>query len=209
MKLIKLKGHFYVLSDKKHVSHKIGDWVYETNNHIPVYEFSYDIDLYPLYRVIASTIKLGNLPMIDLNQLIVFALGFTAREHYPEDTPIHIAMRQTWVERYIDNIISDKNLVLNEIEDGFEINIELEMEEVWDYTTDFSEAKAGMIIHKITGCDSEIIKVIEEDGQFIPILTDGVILRDYNDYESPIYAYQNKLKPKINGSGFVNILKIS
>ena len=69
MKLIKLKGHFYVLSDNKYVSHKTGDWVYETNNCIPIYQFSYDMDEYSLFRVLASTIKLGTLPLIDFNQL--------------------------------------------------------------------------------------------------------------------------------------------
>jgi hypothetical protein len=128
-----------------------------------------------------------------------------AKEHYPEDSSIHIDMRKTWIDRYINNLSC---VLLGEIKDGAELNIQLEMEEFWDYTTDFSEAKSGMTIHKITGSDSEIIKVIEEDGKFIPILTDGIILRDYNDYESPIYAYQKKLKPKFNHSGFVNILKI-
>jgi len=126
MKLIKLKGHFYVLSDNKHVSHKIGDWVYEKNNHVPVYEFSYDIDSYPLHRVIASTIKLGGLPMIDFNQLQAFMLDPLAKEHYPEDSNIHIDMRKTWIDRYINNL---SGILLGEIKDESEFNIELEMEE--------------------------------------------------------------------------------
>ncbi len=131
MKLIKIKGHFYILSDKKNVSHKTGDWVYETNNCIPVYQFSYDMDEYPLFRVLASTIKLGELPLIDLNQLVIYALAFIARQHFPEDSTIQKDMRVTWIERYLNNIksIEDRYAILNEIEDGVEFDIELEMEE--------------------------------------------------------------------------------
>ncbi len=210
MKLIKIKGHFYVLSEKKHYSHKIGDWVYEINNCIPVYQFDYDMDEYPLFRVLASTIKLGTLPLIDFYKLQESILQYLAEDHFPEETPIQLAMRETWIERYINNLsdITDDYKALSEIEDGVEFDIELEMEEFWDYTTDFSKAKSGMTFHKITGSDSEILKIIEEDGKFIPILTSGVIIRDFNDYVEPIYAYEKKFKPKINNNGFVNILKI-
>ena len=30
-------------------------------------------------------------------------LEILAREHFPEDTGIHIAMREVWIERYINN----------------------------------------------------------------------------------------------------------
>lgn len=162
MKLIKLKGHFYVLSEKKHVSHKIGDWVYETNNHIPVYEFSYDIESYPLHRVIASTIKLGDLPLIDLDSLAIFTLSIAARQRFPEDSPIHKDMRVTWISRYIKNIreVSDRYNVLNEIADESEFNIELEMEEYF-------------------------------------------MFQDADDDDAP-----HRFRPKVNNSGFINILKI-
>ncbi len=126
MKLIKIKGHFHVLSDKKHISHKVSNWAYDPNNHIPIYQFSYDIDSYPLFRVLASTIKLGTLPLIDFNQLQELMLDELAREHYPEDTPIQIAMRETWIDRYINNL---SGVLLNEIKDESEFNTELEMEE--------------------------------------------------------------------------------
>lgn len=208
MKLTKSGDAFLILSDEYFV--KKGDYIYDSNIK-DINRAVVDSGLIKYcHKLIASTISKLDLPLIELNPLVIFALGFIARQHFPEDTPIHKDMRTTWISRYLNNVNeeSDRYNILNEIEDNSEFNIELETEEVWDYTTDFSEAKSGMIIHKITGSDSEILKVIEEDGQFIPILIDGVILRDYNDYESPIYAYQKKLKPKINNSGFLNILNI-
>lgn len=126
MKLIKLRGHFYVLSDKKHISHKIGDWVYETNNCIPVYQFSYDMDEYPLFRVLAATIKLGTLPLIDFNQLQELMLDVLSKEHYPDDSSIHVCMRETWIERYMNNL---SGLFIGEIKDESKFIVELEMEE--------------------------------------------------------------------------------
>ncbi len=126
MKLIKIKGHFYVLSDKKHISHKVSNWVYETNNCIPIYQFDYDMDEYPLFRVLASTIKLGTLPLIDFNQLQELMLDVLAKEHYPEDSNIHVDMRKTWIDRYMNNL---SGVLLNEIKDEAEFDIELEMEE--------------------------------------------------------------------------------
>jgi len=210
MKLIKSGDAFLILSDEYFV--KKDDYIYDSNLKEINRAVVDSVLIKYCSKIIASTIFEDStiLPMIELNQLVIFALGFIARQHFPEDTPIHKDMRVTWIERYLNNVNeeSDRYKILSEIEDDSEFNIQLETEEVWDYTTDFSEAKSGMIIHKITGSDSEILKVIEEDGQFIPILIDGVILRDYNYYESPIYAYQKKLKPKINNSGFINILNI-
>lgn len=54
--------HLYILSDEVYFSHKKGDWVYESDNTIPVYQFTYDICEYPLRRIIASTNPSLNLP---------------------------------------------------------------------------------------------------------------------------------------------------
>ncbi len=42
--------------------HKFGDWVYEYDNNIPIYQFSYDIEHYPIPNIIAAYPKLNNLP---------------------------------------------------------------------------------------------------------------------------------------------------
>lgn len=89
----------------------------------------------------------------------------------------------------------------------YEWDVSVSVEETWDYTTDFSEAEKGMTLHKITGSDVIIDKVIEEGGRFIP-MSSGVLFRDYNDYETPIYAYRKKPQPKIH-LGYINILKIN
>lgn len=126
MKLIKREGHFYILSDKKIVSHKIGDYVYEKDNTIPVYQFSYDIEQYPLFRVIASTLGVGKLPFIDFRQLQKSFLEYLAKEHFPENSSIQIAMRETWVERTLLGI-KDVYGYLEEIEEDLMFDIELEM----------------------------------------------------------------------------------
>lgn len=206
MKLIKSGDAFLIISDEYFV--KKGDYIYDSNLK-EINRAVVDSGLIKYCsKIIASTLFKDStiLPMINEFQLQKELLNYLAKEHFPEDTGIHLAMRETWKERYINNLSEYSDGI--EVEEGTELSIKLETEEIWDYTTDFSEAKAGMIIHKITGSDSEILKIIEEDGQFIPILIDGVILRDYNYYESPIYAYQKKFIPKINNSGFVNILNI-
>jgi hypothetical protein len=89
----------------------------------------------------------------------------------------------------------------------YEWDVSVSVEENWDYTTDFSKAEKGMTLHKVTGSDIIIDKVIEEDGKFIP-MSSGVLFRDYNHYESPIYAYSKKPQPKIH-LGYINILNIN
>jgi len=41
-----------------------GDWVYEYNNTIPIYQFSYDMESYPLPKIMASTHKALGLPIL-------------------------------------------------------------------------------------------------------------------------------------------------
>ena len=126
MKLIKREGHFYILSDKKIVSHKIGDYVYEKDRTIPVHELEYDIDSYPLYRLIASTLGLGGFPCIDFRQLQKSFLEYLAKGYYPEDTGINIDLRENWVENTILGI-KDVYGYLEWFEDDLMFDIELEM----------------------------------------------------------------------------------
>jgi hypothetical protein len=45
-------------------------------------------------------------------------------------------------------------------------------------TTDFSKAEKGMPLHKITGSELTIDKIVCEDGKHIPMVA-GVLFRDY------------------------------
>ncbi len=193
MKLIKIKGHFYVLSDKKHDSHKVSNWVYETHNCIPVYQFSYDIDEYPLFRVLASTIKLGTLPLIDFNQLQELMLDVLAKEHYPEDSNIHIDMRKTWIERYSHNH-TDKKWTDSDMRSAFEIG----------KTTHFEITKG---LNTIDGGEEVFHKMInsKEKTEFdIELeMEEYFLFQDCDDDDAP-----HHFKPKINNNGFINILNI-
>lgn len=64
----------------------------------------------------------------------------------------------------------------------------------WDYTEDFSEAKAGDPLHKMTGSTLIIDKIIIENNVYYPMVA-GVIFRDIRHYKIPIYAFRKK---KIN-----------
>ena len=56
--------HLYILTDNKIEDHKKGTWVYEEDNNIPIYEFTYDMKTYPLHQITASTDKTLGLPDI-------------------------------------------------------------------------------------------------------------------------------------------------
>ena len=60
MLLVLISGDYYLVSETKFSSHKKGDWVYEEDNNVPIYQFSYDIEDYPLQRVIACSKSLTN-----------------------------------------------------------------------------------------------------------------------------------------------------
>ena len=47
-------------------------------------------------------------------------LEILAREHFPEDTGMHIAMREVWIERYINN--TNNNNTNNDNQNNTEID---------------------------------------------------------------------------------------
>lgn len=159
MKLIKSVDAFLILSDEYFV--KKGDYIYDSNLK-EINRAVVDSGLIKYCsKIIATTLfkDATILPMINIFQLQKKLLDYLAKEHFPEDTPIQIDMRETWKERYMNNL-SDYSDGIIEIKDGTELNIELEMEEYF-------------------------------------------MFQDVDDDDAP-----HRFRPKINNSGFVNILKI-
>lgn len=162
MKLIKSGDAFLILSDEYFV--KKGDYIYDSNLK-EINRAVVDSGLIKYCsKIIASTLFEDStiLPMIDEFQLQKELLNYLAKEHFPEDSPVQISMRETWTERYINNLKPpyDGIEILNEIRDATEFNIELEMEEYF-------------------------------------------MFQDVDDDDAP-----HRFRPKINNSGFINILNI-
>lgn len=162
MKLIKSGDAFLILSDDYHV--KKGDYIYDSNLK-EINRAIVDSGLIKYCsKVVATTLfkDATIIPIINVFQLQKELLNYLSKEHFPEDTGIHLAMRENWKERYMNNLseYSDGTEILSEIKDGAELNIQLEMEEYF-------------------------------------------MFQDADDDDAP-----HRFRPKINNSGFVNILKI-
>lgn len=128
MKLIKSGDAFLILSDDYFV--KKGDYIYDSNLK-EISRASVDSGLIKYcHKIIATTLfkDATILPMINVFRLQKELLNYLDEEHVPEDSGINIDMREAWIKRYINNY-SDSFEILNEIEDGAELNIQLEMEE--------------------------------------------------------------------------------
>lgn len=62
--LIHLNGFVYAVDEDKKKDHSKGSWVYESNNTVPIYQFSYDMEDYPLQRVIMTNDPSIGLPLL-------------------------------------------------------------------------------------------------------------------------------------------------
>lgn len=60
--IVHLGNEMYMIEEIK--DPRKGDWVYEHDNNIPIYQFSYDMDSYPLPKILASSDKSLNLPLL-------------------------------------------------------------------------------------------------------------------------------------------------
>jgi hypothetical protein len=131
MKLIKSGDAFIILSDEYFV--KKGDYIYDSNLK-EINRAVVDSGLIKYcHKIIATTLfkDATILPMINVFRLQKELLNYLAKEHFPEDVSTHLDMREIWKERYMNNLseYSDGVEILSEMQDGAELNIELEMEE--------------------------------------------------------------------------------